>query len=423
LSSEHTFLQLNVKLDPLTGKLSVTGNIDFHVNCDASTLEFWLHRDLKITELCGANIDSYVCENGEVTMPWMTEAVALKIKLKHPVSQDDQVSFSINYSGCLGIITEWETNRLTPEWVELGLYAPWFPLPTGNALFTYELVISVSPASYDLVSSGTVTKGTADGRACWFVRSVQPVSDIVLLAAPQIFSSSAGSAGRTEVFYTDRNHEPVAGIIRDTADKLADYFIGQYQCQESEMDSGLRIMLAPRSEGGGYVRPGMMVLSEISEADYCQKEQYYFHWFAHEIAHLWWYRAPTDCWEDWLNESFAEYAALMAMRDFYGADVFESILAQKRGKAANTPGILGLDRNNEAAYQVLYHKGPLVLYELETRMEHHREGSFASFLQAALKDQIVSTAQLLDLLTDMAGREDAQWLESKLGAKTLGDEF
>ncbi|HBL51404.1 MAG TPA: hypothetical protein DDZ65_14315, partial [Firmicutes bacterium] len=118
MSSEHTFLQLNVKLDPLTGKLSVTGNIDFHVNCDASTLEFWLHRDLKITELSGANIDSYVCENGEVTMPWMTEAVVLKIKLKHPVSQDDRVSFSINYSGCLGIITEWETNRLTPEWVE-----------------------------------------------------------------------------------------------------------------------------------------------------------------------------------------------------------------------------------------------------------------------------------------------------------------
>lgn len=347
-------------------------------------------------------------------MPWMTEAAVLKVKLKHPVSQDDRVSFSINYSGCLGIITEWETNRLTPEWVELGLYAPWFPLPTENALFTYELVISMSPSKYDLVSSGVVTKGTVDGRACWFARSVQPVSDIVLLAAPQIFSSSAGSADRIEVFYIDQSHKPVAGIIWDAAGKLVDHYMRQYQCQESEMDSGLRIMLAPRSEGGGYVRPGLMVLSEISETDYCQKEQSYFHWFAHEIAHLWWYRAPAGCWEDWLNESFAEYAALMAMRDFYGADVFESILAKKRGKAANTPGIMGLDRNNEAAYQVLYHKGPLILYELETRMEHRREGSFTSFLQAASKDQIVSTAQLLDLLTDMAGREDAQWLESKL---------
>jgi len=414
LSSEHTFLQLNVKLDPLIGKLSVTGNIDFHVNREASTLEFLLHRDLEISELCGANIDSYVLTPGVEVSPFSPEAAILKVKLKHPVFQDDRVSFSINYSGCPGIITEYEVNRLTPEWVELGLYAPWFPLPTGNVLFTYELVISMSPAKYDLVSSGAVTKDTVDGRTCWFVRSVQPVSDIVLLAAPQIFSSSAGSAERIEVLYTDRSHEPVAGIIRDAADKLVDHYMQQYQCQESEMDSGLKIMIAPRSEGGGYVRPGMMVLSEISETDYCQNEQSYFQWFAHEIAHLWWYRAPTDCWEDWLNESFAEYAALMAMRDFYGADVFESILAKKRGKAADTPGIMGLDRNNEAAYQVLYHKGPLVLYELETRMEHRQEGSFAGFLQAVLKDQIVSTAQLLDLLADMAGREDAQWLESKL---------
>lgn len=418
LANEYHFLQLNAQLEPLTGNLSVSGNIDFYARQETATLEILLHRDLKITGLHGDNIDSYACENGKPPAPWLAEAAILKIKLKHPVSQGDRVSFAINYGGRIGIVSEWETNRISPEWVELGLYAPWFPLPAGNELFTYELAMTMNPPEYGFVSSGEGRKGAAeeyrDGHTRWIVRSTQPVSDIVLLAAPRIYSKSSGSDGRIEVFYTDPGHESIASIILEASEKLVAHYMKQYQYQESDMDGYFKIMLAPRSVGGGYVRPGLMVLSEVSETDYHKHEKAYAHWFAHEIAHLWWFRAPSYCWEDWLNESFAEYAAVMAMRDFYGADVFESILTKKRDKTANTPCIMGIERNNEAAVEVLYDKGPLVLHELETRMELRRKGLFVDFLRAALKDKIVSTAQLLDLLAAMAGPEDAKWLEDRL---------
>jgi len=38
----------------------------------------------------------------------------------------------------------------------------------------------------------------------------------------------------------------------------------------------------------------------------------------------WWANAPVNSWEDWLNESFAEYSALMAVRELFGAERFEA---------------------------------------------------------------------------------------------------
>jgi hypothetical protein len=44
----------------------------------------------------------------------------------------------------------------------------------------------------------------------------------------------------------------------------------------------------------------------------------------HEVAHFWWSGAPSVTWENWLNEAFAEYSALMYVRKFEGVEAFDT---------------------------------------------------------------------------------------------------
>jgi len=46
--------------------------------------------------------------------------------------------------------------------------------------------------------------------------------------------------------------------------------------------------------------------------------------------------------EDWLNESFAEYSALMAVRELFGTGRFQNIIAGKRKRSEGMPPIKAL---------------------------------------------------------------------------------
>jgi len=50
----------------------------------------------------------------------------------------------------------------------------------------------------------------------------------------------------------------------------------------------MRIVITPRTEGGGYARTGFVVLPRIDTESYKEQEVSYFSNLAHECAHLWW---------------------------------------------------------------------------------------------------------------------------------------
>lgn len=126
--------------------------------------------------------------------------------------------------------------------------------------------------------------------------------------------------------------------------------------------SNISIVIAPREDGGGYCRSNLIVLTPNDNLD---DDIRYFKYIAHELAHLWWCKATFNSWEDWLNESFAEYSALLVLRDIFGEDEFNQRIEKYKAKAEGLPPIMGIDRGEEKAYEVLYIKGPLLLYELE----------------------------------------------------------
>jgi hypothetical protein len=175
---------------------------------------------------------------------------------------------------------------------------------------------------------------------------------------------------------------------------------------------------SPRALGGGYARRGLVVLSGMNSGDFLTQRELYLRSLAHEAAHAWWWEAPTTSWEDWLNESFAEYSALLALRERFGPEIFERFLERKRERAAGAPPLWGFDRGDTttpekqaAVERVLYDKGPLLLHELADRLEI---GRFLEFCRARIWSGVIQTGHLLDLLEELDGTETRAWFETRL---------
>lgn len=121
------------------------------------------------------------------------------------------------------------------------------------------------------------------------------------------------------------------------------------------------MVIAPRTKGGGYARRNIVVLTP----DGLENPSVAFRWIAHELAHLWWQRADATCWEDWLNESFAEFSSVVAVRRRFGESQADDLLNARQAKLQGLPPIVGLPREHEQAHAVLYAKGCVLLHRLE----------------------------------------------------------
>jgi aminopeptidase N len=155
-----------------------------------------------------------------------------------------------------------------------------------------------------------------------------------------------------------------------------------------------------REGQGGYFRKGYFVLPKLKDPDAALPS------IAHELAHYWFIHAGQQ--HAWLNESFAEYSAMMAMRRLRGPQEFERILEEKRKRVASAslPPIYQFDRtkNRRAAPAVMYVKGPLALRALEQEIGSSR---FISLLRRMIHDNVIDTDQMIALVRELSSERVA----------------
>ena len=129
----------------------------------------------------------------------------------------------------------------------------------------------------------------------------------------------------------------------------------------------------------------------------------------------------TACttWDDWINEGFAEYSALLYLKTLFGTEAFDRHLASKREAIVNTPPVWGLNRHDlseEGSFQVienvLYNKGPVLLADLETRIGLD---SLLDLCRELLALEKLDTENLLIVLERIGGLEAAEEFEKALG--------
>jgi hypothetical protein len=413
---------LRAEVDPAAGFISVSGSLAYHAPHNRlERARFYLHRQFEIQRIAGRRVLGYHFEpyaapesaNDPQPFAFMPQAGILDIYFDPPLRRNETALIQFEYQGTL---TEWPAdsrNVITPDWAELGMYLPWFPLQYSGgepSILTFTLKAS-APAGYQVSSLGSPT--FQDG--AYFFTWPHPITDIVLVAGRALETRLLSSAPNYIYLNYAGFGEPAALALGEDMLWALERFSGWFG---PTRPAGFTLIESPRALGGGYARRGLVVLGGVNEQDYLDQREAYLRYLGHEVAHTWWWQARRDTWEDWLNESFAEYSALLVLRERFGQENFERLLERKRDRSPDILPLWGFEREDHSTPEkqavmerMLYDKGPLLLDGLARRIGYAR---FLAFCRAMLWSGVIDTTHMLDLLEEIEDAGTRAWMEEKL---------
>ncbi len=312
--------------------------------------------------------------------------------------------------------------------VELSGYSTWYPQVSGfGPTFAADLAVTL-PAGWTVVCTGEPqVPEELEGRrrTRWLARAT---NDLVVVAAPdlKVIPIRRGSDA-VEIYHTRLPRafsEREADNVRRTLDLYAGIL--------GEPEGGaatVRVVYSPREHGqGGYSRVPMLVLSEGRVIAALAKDPRLslLHGTAHEAAHFWWRFGAGQ--GDWINESFAEYFALLAVERIDAPAQYESALARARAVVrelpAEAPSLAEVPPSNEGyGATIRYQKGALMVAWIRSILGDDAFFAACRAFYEARRGRPTSTADFENFWTTRVGAEHVPdlelWLTSPGGLPTL----
>jgi hypothetical protein len=362
----------------------------YHVNMEVHFIELQETDTVKLFIHQSANIENITSDGEEIDYKITPEQLIGEDKLLNIPTRNmaDQI-IELAYAISLDSIKNPDF-KYRPEWNELNIYTAWFPFNVDYGLFNYKLAVQTNAV---VVSSTQLVNGSIENH--------KPTFDIPLVISDSIESTTAGD-GAIRLFHYEIEDSILAGITR----KSQDYY-DSYTKQFGESEStNLSIAINNFNRNIAYARPQFISMSLNN--DFTKSNQ---KTLAHEIAHLWWNKADLGTWEDWLNEAFAEYSALITVRNDHGLEAFESRIAGLEKRVQDLPAIMHIDKKDPASNTVLTYKGAYFLNKLENRLG---EKEFVNLLKLTHRAKIKDTEGFLKLLQKRFGKDHEEWFAALL---------
>jgi hypothetical protein len=409
---DFTHYDIRLQLDPEAQTLRVQLELELHaVTAGADSIRLYLHKQFMVNVVEGPSVAGYVFDTElPIPQPFMPEAGELRIALSHPLEPGETVPLLLEYEGQITRWPPWLANVVMAEWVEIGNYLPWFPVNDRFGPFTFRLEVECDSV-YQVRSYGDYTQQGKDWSFDW----QHPAMDIVVVAAKNLRSRVSGGTGlkvRTEyVTIADTTAQALADDLLAVLDLLTTWF------GDDRLDA-FAVIQSPRERGGGYARRGAIVLGGLTDTAYYENREGYLRYLSHEASHLWWSMAPSDSWHDWLNEGFAEYTALLVVKEQFGDEAFARRLHRKRETCADSGPIWGFNRTDRSTdekaaeiEELLYAKAPVLLHKLRLRVGQE---DFLRLARAMVDQNVASTQMFLQILESQFGETEARWFEALL---------
>ena len=315
---------------------------------------------------------------------------SLLINLTEPLTKGKRLTLEIEYGGSLNGIY----NR-DHKFLELGLDNFWYPAHknTSEFNFLYRVSVKTDQPNFQLVSNGRSERKTGG----WLVKSRVPDFDINLVLGDGL-SVKTYREGIYNIQLVSKGMPAEASTTLLTGMKeILDFYNSSFGAldRQREVTAVFRPFLEPQF---GYFRKGYFVLPQTDNV-----RDLLFP-ISHELSHYWWLKAGQQ--HAWLNESFAEYSAMLFLRKEQGLEAFLKRLEDKRKNSLNLPAVYGFDRtkNRQAAPGVFYRKGVVKLGELEKELG---EEKFIDFLRQVAKARVSETDALIEILAQVSSREVA----------------
>lgn len=400
---DTTHYRVDAEIDPASGRFDVTVDVHFVPSRPADTLRFLLHEDLEIQDLSSPAMEEYA------TSPWQMGGRdslftrVITIPLIRTATPQSPVSLSWTYAGQIpnDHFPPFGGPAVTPHWVELPVEAMWVPVHASlRQRFTFDARVRL-PEGYDIVSVGTVRKGSG----AWHVESTVPGPDVPLLISDRMQSVRHTDGPVPVTVYHAGAPDSIRQFVAGRAAGIVDRYARRFQSGRDTDD--LQITLAPveRASSSSYARPGLIALRHEITPDTTLHEL-----LAHEAAHLWWTdSADPMSRHNFLNESFAEYEAWRVLEDTYGPAAFERAVREARKEAKGAPSFFDWSPKQDRALS--YNKGPLLLHRLQQRIGEDR---YLAFVRRLQREDVGTLEEMIATLRAVTSDETAQWFEELL---------
>jgi len=398
---KYSHYNIELSIDPEGQFIKANGSIKYIIEKDSlDTLSFKLHKRMNISSFTINGEDAYILDTISKPVRWIPDAINIIHAPDPPFLKGEIINIDFSYMGNITEWSPWSANVIGPEWVEMGLYFPWYPSFEG--LFTYNLVVDIDP-DYNVFALGEAKE--LNNKKLF--KNDSPVYDFIICASKDLRVREATLLNQSFQIANATLSESTVDTMQADIENfylLYDHWFGEIPSND------MFLVISRREKGGGYARTGGLVLGGINDSVYFAERIVYERYLGHEIAHFWWHGAEGN-WEDWLNESFAEYSAMMLIRELIGEGEFNARIKKKIETSSNTAPIWGLERNDPSAELVLYGKGVVLLNELEEKIGMQ---SFLELCQKRISKKINSTSSFLNLIHEQEGEATRDWFEQAL---------
>jgi hypothetical protein len=386
-----------LNINPETGYIRADWQITVLDDAESS-ITFFLRNTLGEIEVGGTGVKSFdTGQQEEIT--GLDAAPFKKLQLELAMEPTPRV-IHLTYAGVLlpepmdNLI-----NAIEPGRIELNVDSFWFPIDARfNKLLTADLAVIVD-GEWQGVTTGEVEAIAGGVR----ILNTDPRIDIAMTLSQSFRISEADGF----VVYDQRDSSVGLDKLMKAARNCTQYLDRQFGVVDP-LPRG-KLLIAERSSSG-YARQNYVVFTDISSTKTAPLTRF----VCHEFTHYWAFGADFGTVENWLNEAFAEYIGVMAVREYLGEETYLEMLQSFRDGIADEdlPPIWVSGDTARGPYLVQYRKAPLVLAQLESRIGREQ---FLKFVQAWFVQPVRTTPALLEVLEQVSGKEERDWFEQALG--------
>lgn len=242
-----------------------------------------------------------------------------------------------------GKINGWH-NIITDNIIELNRYGVWFPCELSSAAKTFAEISGCD--EYFLV------KGVFDG-SLWCYSADEWDMNLILYRK-SVLKTVSGKY--ISIYYADNSLDGAAEFSRNVFEDVLDYYTNELFSKAYSKHTDMACLYPALTSGGAYKRDGLIVCISPGTDE---KEAVTIN--AHELAHEWCSNADCGSWEDWLNETTAEWSMLLYCLDRGKTEIFNAIIAEHLAKASGFPSIKTADGSRPDG---VHTKGTALFYKL-----------------------------------------------------------
>ena len=225
------------------------------------------------------------------------------------------------------------------------------------------------------------------------------------------------STGDFRFYYMNEDEKEYAHNYVSNYDNIMAYFASVFG--EKNIGKMSIVSLGIKVGNGAYIRKELMVIEKINVVEDKEKiRQNVIGLLGHELGHNWFTGADTTTWEDWLNETGAEWAALLYILSLDEKEFFESHLSRAKEKYKETPIIKSPD--GKRPVDGIHIRGVMMFYEIYQKYGIETITAILKILSAM---KLKTTENFLFEVKNNIDNDIAEKIEQGLTVKDYSDLF